>query len=114
MSQKIINFNDDFLLQRHKNSAATPGTVFVGARSRVDGTFASRSEDLGLRSYCWSCVEVLGKLHIPHCFSPPSRTGNLVHRPKAGSIVAGCIGSHLTVKKNMLTHGCTDRFTLVF
>ena len=41
------------------------------------------------------CVEVLGKLRIPHCLGPPSRNGYLVHRSKVGSIVAGCIGAHL-------------------
>ena len=37
----------------------------------------------------------VGKLHIPHCLSPPRLNGYLVHRSKVGSIVAGCIGAHL-------------------
>ena len=47
------------------------------------------------------CVKVSGKLCIPHCFSPPSRNGYLVHRSKVGSIVAGCIGTHLERGKVM-------------
>ena len=57
--------------------------------------FDSRSEGLGFNSECWPCVEVSSKLRIPHCLSPPSRNGYLVHRSKVGSIVAGCIGAHL-------------------
>ena len=38
---------------------------------------------------------MLGKLRIPHCLGPPSCNGFLVHRSKVGSIVAGCIGTHL-------------------
>ena len=55
----------------------------------------SRSEGLGFDSQCWPCVEVSGKLCIPHCLGPPSHNGYLVHRSKVGSIVAGCIGAHL-------------------
>ena len=61
----------------------------------VDRALDSRSEGLGSDSQCWPCVEVSGKLRIPHCLGPPSRNGCLVHRSKVGSIVAGCIGAHL-------------------
>ena len=67
----------------------------VGACGLVNRALDSRSEGLGFDSHCWPCIVVLGKLCIPHCFSPPSRNGNLVHRSKVGSIVAGCIGAHL-------------------
>ena len=49
----------------------------------------------GVYSQCWPCVEMPGKLQIPHCLGPPSHNGYLVHRSKVGSIVAGCTGSHL-------------------
>ena len=64
--------------------------VFVGARGQVDRALDSRSEGLGFDPQCWLCVEVSGKLRIPHCLGPPSRNGYLVHRSKVGSIVAGC------------------------
>ena len=67
----------------------------MGACELVDRALDSRSEGLGFDSQCWPCVEVLGKLRIPHCLGPPSRNGYLVHRSKVGSIVAGCIGAHL-------------------
>ena len=67
----------------------------MGACGLVDRALDSRSEGLGFDSQCWPCVEVLGKLRIPHCLGPPSRNGYLVHRSKVGSIVAGCIGAHL-------------------
>ena len=69
--------------------------VPLGACGLVDRALDSRSEGLGFDSQCWPCVEVLGKLRIPHCFGPPSRNGYLVHRSKVVSIVAGCIGAHL-------------------
>ena len=59
-------------------------------RGQVDRALDSRSEGLGFDSQCWPCVEVSGKLRIPHCLGPPSRNGYLVHRSKVGSIVAGC------------------------
>ena len=65
------------------------------AYSLVDRALDSRSKGLGFDSHCCPCVEVLGKLRIPHCFGPPSRNGYLVHRSKVGSIVAGCIGAQL-------------------
>ena len=64
--------------------------VYVGACGQVDKALDSRSVGLRLDSQCWPCVEVSGKLRIPHCLSPPSRNGYLVHRSKVGSIVAGC------------------------
>ena len=67
----------------------------MGACGLVDRVLDSRSEGLGVDSQCWPCVEVSGKLCIPHCLGPPSRNGYLVHRSKVGSIVAGCIGAHL-------------------
>ena len=65
----------------------------------MDRALDSRSEGLGLDSRCWPCVEVLGKLRIPHCLGPPSRNGYLMHRSKVGSIVAGCIDAHLARRK---------------
>ena len=65
----------------------------------VDRVLDPRSEGLGFDSQCWACVEVLGKLRIPHCLSPPSCNGYLVHRPKVGSIVVGCISAHLASGK---------------
>ena len=35
----------------------------------------SKSKGLGFDFYCWSYVEVLGKLIIPCCICPPSRGG---------------------------------------
>ena len=61
----------------------------------MDRALDSRSEGLGFDSQCWPCVEVSGKLCIPHCLGPPSRNGYLVHRSKVGSIVSGCTGAHL-------------------
>ena len=54
------------------------------------------SEGLGFDSQYWPHVEVLGKLHISHYLSPLSRNGYLVYKSNVGSIVAGCIASHLT------------------
>ena len=56
----------------------------------MDRALDSKSEGLGFDSQSLPCVEVLGKLRIPHCLSSPSRNGYLVHRSKVGSIVAGC------------------------
>ena len=67
--------------------------IDMGTCGPVDRALDSRSE--GVRSQCWLCIEVLGKLRIPHCLGPPSHNGYLVHRSKVGSIVAGCIGAHL-------------------
>ena len=64
----------------------------VGACGQVDRALDSRSQGLGFDSQCWPCVEVSGKLCIPHCLGPPSRNGYLVHRSKVGSIVA--VGAH--------------------
>ena len=66
----------------------------VGACGPVDRALDSRSEGLGFNSQCWPYVQVLGKLCIPHCLGSPSLQGYLVHRFKAGSIVADCIGAH--------------------
>ena len=63
--------------------------LFVEACGLVDRVIDSRSEGLGFDSQCWPCVEVSGKLRMPHCLGPPSRNGCLVHRSKVGSIVAG-------------------------
>ena len=46
---------------------------------QVDRALDLRSRGLGFDSQCWPCVEVQGKLSIPHCLCPPSRTGYLVH-----------------------------------
>ena len=66
----------------------------MGSCGQVDRALDSRS-GLEFDSQCWPCVEVSGKLRIPHCLGPPIRNGYLVHRSKVGSIVAGCIGAHL-------------------
>ena len=55
------------------------------SHGHVDRASGSRSEGLEFDSQCWPCVEVSSKLCIPHCLSPPGRSGYLV-----GSIVAGC------------------------
>ena len=67
----------------------------MGSCGPVDRALNSRSEGLGFDSQRWPCVQVLGKLRIPHCLGPLSRNGCLVHRSKVRSIVAGCIGAHL-------------------
>ena len=67
----------------------------MGACGPVDRALDSSSEGLGFDSKCWPCVEVSGKLRIPHCLGPPSHNGYLVHRSKVGSIAAGCIGTQL-------------------
>ena len=46
-----------------------------------------RSEGLGFDSQCCLCVEVSGKLCIPHSLSPPGCNGYLVYRSKVGSIL---------------------------
>ena len=56
----------------------------------------TRSEGLGFDFQCWLCVQVSGKLRILHSLGPNSYNGYLVHRSEVGSIVAGCIGTHLT------------------
>ena len=61
----------------------------------VDRAVDRRSKGLVFDSQCWSCVEVSGKLRVPHCLGPPSHNGYLVHRYKVGLIVAGFIGTHL-------------------
>ena len=61
----------------------------------VDRALDSRSEGLGFDSQYWPCVEVLDRLHIPHCLGPPSRNGYVVHISKVGSMLAGCTGAHL-------------------
>ena len=71
----------------------------MGACGLVDMALDSRLEGLRFDSQCWPCVEVLGKLRISFCLGPPIRNGYLVHRPKVGSIVAGCIGAHLAKGK---------------
>ena len=60
--------------------------LFLGACGPVDRAFDSRSEDLGFDSQCWPCVEVLGKLCIPHYLGQPSHNGYLVHRAKAALV----------------------------
>ena len=63
----------------------------------------------------WGWISSTGKLHIPHCLS----CGYLVHSSKVGSIVAGCIGSHLARGKvncvglylNALTHNQQGTWT---
>ena len=51
---------------------------------------------LGFDSQHWSCVNMLGNLRIPRGLRPPSCNGYLVHKSKVGSIIAGCMGIHLT------------------
>ena len=63
---------------------------YKGACDQVDRVMHSRSEGLGFDSQCWPCVEVSGKLCIPHYLSPPCCNGHFVHRSKVGLIVAGC------------------------
>ena len=41
----------------------------------MDRAFCSRLEGLGFDSQCWPCVDVSGKLHIPHYLCPPSKGG---------------------------------------
>ena len=63
---------------------------FMGACGQVDRALDSRSKGLRFDSQCWPCVEVSGKLRIPHCLGPPSCNGYLVHRLMVRLIVAGC------------------------
>ena len=74
-------------------SSGFPQVTGMGACGPV--ALDSRSGYLGFNSQCWPCVEVSGKLRIPHCLGPPRHNGYLVHRSKVGSIVAGCIGAQL-------------------
>ena len=67
----------------------------MGAYGLVDKALDSRSEGLGFHSQCWPCVEVSGKVCIPHHIGLPSHNGYLVHRSNIESIVACCIGAHL-------------------
>ena len=60
-------------------------------RAQVEWVLNARSQGIGFDCYCWSCVEILGKLPIPHCLGPPSRNGYLVHISMVGSTAAGCI-----------------------
>ena len=82
----------------------------MGACGQVDRALNSRLEGLGFDSQCWPCVEMSGKLRIPHCLGPTSRNGYLVYRSKAGSIVAGCCaptargGTLKRSLKNMCSH----------
>ena len=57
---------------------------------QVDKVLNSRSQGLGFNSKCCICVEVSGKLRIPHCLVPPIHNGYLMHRSKVGSILAVC------------------------
>ena len=59
-------------------------SMHMGACGPVDRALDARSGGLGFDSQCWPCVEVSGKLRIPHCLGPPSRNGYLVHRSKVG------------------------------
>ena len=52
--------------------------MVIGICGQVDMPLDSISQCLGFDSYCWSCVEVLGKLLIPYCLCPPSSDGYLV------------------------------------
>ena len=72
----------------------------MGACDQVDSVLIGFNiRRSGFDSQCWSCVEVLGKLHISHCLGPPSRNGYLVHRSKVGSIVAVCCAPTATAGK---------------
>ena len=70
----------------------------------------SRLGGLGFDSQWMSCVEMLGKLRIPRCLSPPSRNGYLVQRVKIGSIIAGCLRCPLLGDKwsTDYLHICSD------
>ena len=46
------------------------------ACGQMDRALNLRSEGLGFDSHRWSCVEVLGKLLIPHCLCPPGGMKN--------------------------------------
>ena len=63
--------------------------MHVGTCGYVDMALDTRSEGLGFDSQCWPCVEVPGKLRVPHCFDPRSHNSYLMHRSKVGSIVVG-------------------------
>ena len=89
----------DFFVELEGNNNIFPHYIWnnvtyhhlnLGTCGQVDRALDSRSEGLGFDSQCWPCVEVSGKLCIPHCLGPPSRNGYLVHKFKVGSIVAGC------------------------
>ena len=43
-----------------------------GSMCQVDKALDSRSKGLGFDSHCWSCVEVSGKVLIPHCLCQSS------------------------------------------
>ena len=65
--------------------------VHAGACGQVDEHWTQDQKVWGsIPSAAWPCVELLGKLCIPHCLGPPSRNGYLVHRSKVGLRVAGC------------------------
>ena len=53
-------------------------TFYMGANGKVDRALDSKSKGLGFDSYCWSCVEVSGKLIILCCLCPFSNNGYLV------------------------------------
>ena len=73
--------------------------------SQVDRALDLRSKGLRFDSQCWPCLDVLGKLCIPHCLCPTSRNGYLVLRYKVGLIVVGYIGAHWWESLLNMRHG---------
>ena len=57
-----------------------PMTIRSVVHAQVGRALYSRSVDLRFDSQCWPCVEVSGKLQIPHCLCPPSSNDYLVYR----------------------------------
>ena len=86
----------------HINLFLLPKRIFLykldtWACGPVGRALDSRLEGFGVQFPVLAmCRSVSGKLCIPHCLGLPGRNGHLVHRSKVGSIVAGCIGAHLT------------------
>ena len=62
----------------------------------VDRALDSKIIRSGVQFPVLAMCRSVGQTSIPHCLSPPSCNGYLVHRSKVGSIVAGCNGAHLT------------------
>ena len=71
-------------LVRYRFDALFKGLVSffrVGTCTPVDRVLDSRSKGVELHShFCWSCVEVSGKLLISYCLCLPSSDGYLVEQ----------------------------------
>ena len=76
------------------------------ASGQVNRVFDSQSKGLGFDSLFWSYVEVPTDFAF-HTASVhnPSQNGYLMHKSRAGSIVAGYICAHLAQSKDMHSHG---------